>query len=137
MLRSFCEESNYLRSPNRALLPPPAKDLHFHAFSAFSGVSINSKSFQLRFAAPAVTEFRLFVSCCTSQWRQEDAAPPHNGQPTFLSSSRCQRKGVQLNGHWFLRSAGQEEKGPERNSKEIANIHSILSVLQMRKIIFQ
>ena len=57
-LAAACQKSNYLRPPTRALLPSVGKNLHFHAFS---GVSINSKSFQLRFAAAAVPEFRLFV----------------------------------------------------------------------------
>ena len=57
-LPAACQKSNYLRPPTRALLPSVGKNLHFHAFS---GVSINSKSFQLRFAAAAVPEFRLFV----------------------------------------------------------------------------
>ena len=64
-----CQKSNYLRPPNRALLPSVGKNLHFHAFS---GVSINSKSFQLWFAATTVTEFRLFVGGCSgTEWRTE------------------------------------------------------------------
>ena len=47
------------------------------------------------------------------------------------------KEGSPLKWTLVLQSAGQEEKEPKRNSKEIANIHSILSVLQMRKIIFQ